>query len=201
MRFALAALFAIAGASAASAEVVQDRYGPPRKAAQPVALAALGESAYSGPLLGWSGKAAPRAEAPAPQPAAPQAYSPAPHATQPVLPRPQYAPRPTAAAPAPTAPPATIRPARAAAMPAPALASRPKPVLAGGLPETAPPSAAPRPTAAPRYYSLHREYGRAPDAIPAQATGPRYVLIGPPDAPPAPADQDGDESSKSSGQF
>lgn len=30
-----------------------------------------------------------------------------------------------------------------------------------------------------RYYSLHREYGLSPDAIPEQPTGARYVLIGP----------------------
>jgi len=49
-------------------------------------------------------------------------------------------------------------------------------------PASAPP---PRPIAggAPRYYSLHREYGLAPDAPPPPPSTPRYVLIGPPDAP------------------
>src|SRR5688572_162126 len=113
MRLTLAALFAIASASAASAEVVQDRYGPPRKRAEPVTLASLGAGAYQGPLLGWSGKTAPRAEtpAPAPQTSAPQAYAPQYRAPQaaPAMPTPHYAPRPApavATAPTPrTAPP------------------------------------------------------------------------------------------------
>lgn len=211
MRLVLAALIAVVGASAASAEAVQDRYGPPRKA---VDVAALGPGAYNGPLLGWAGKAAAHVEAPAPpaqpparQVPAPQAYAPQPAA--PAIPAPQFTPqntrqyasRPVQAAPVAMRPaePAAIRPATTAAAPA---AFDPRPQLAGGPPPAtqAAPAAVSRPTATPRYYSLHREYGRAPDAIPPQVMAPRYVLIGPPDPPSAPVDQDG-ESTQSSGQF
>jgi hypothetical protein len=51
-----------------------------------------------------------------------------------------------------------------------------------------------------RFYSLHREYGRVPDAIPPQAAAPRYVLIGPPDAPDAKAAGDG-QAPSTHGQF
>ncbi len=47
---------------------------------------------------------------------------------------------------------------------------------------------APLPAARPggvQLYSLHREYGLTPDAIPAPPQGPNYILVGPPDAPPA----------------
>lgn len=46
---------------------------------------------------------------------------------------------------------------------------------------------APLPAARPggvQLYSLHREYGMTPDAIPAPPQGPNYILVGPPDAPP-----------------
>ena len=45
---------------------------------------------------------------------------------------------------------------------------------------------------APRLYSLHREYGLSPDAIPAPPKGDNYVLIGPADEPKP----DKDESDK-----
>ena len=63
--------------------------------------------------------------------------------------------------------------------------------------QTPPPAEAPRqlaqsaplPAARPggvQLYSLHREYGLTPDAIPAPPQGPNYILVGPPDAPPEP---------------
>ncbi len=53
-------------------------------------------------------------------------------------------------------------------------------MLAGGPPPHAGTEA--------RLYSLHREYGLQPDAIPEPAAGQRYVLVGPPDRPAAPRD-------------
>lgn len=247
MRLVLAALFALAGASAASAQVVQDRYGPPRRQATPaasqtLAMAALGGGAYDGRLLGWAGKAAPTphpvqpaelarpAEAatrgpapftpsfapqPRPQPAraavepprAPTPPRPAQLASRPTAPftpsfdppaRSQSAPRPATPRFAPPTPEADVRAERPQARPAAYAA------LAGGPPaEEAPaPAAPPRFGATPRFYSLHREYGRKPDAIPPQAAAPRYVLIGPPDAPDAKASDDSDGDAPSShGQF
>ena len=72
--------------------------------------------------------------------------------------------------------------------------------LAGGPPEHAqytPPEQPIRQVATAgtsgqaRYYSLHREYGLAPDAIPEQPTGARYVLIG-----PSPSDELGRDNSE-----
>jgi hypothetical protein len=197
MRLILAAILAFAGASSASAQAVQDRYGPPHsRPASPVVVASLASRPYEGRLLSWTGKAA----------APPEAYAPAaePPAFEPPAPPPQPAPRPVAMAPArpvfaprpalqPAPPPARFeRPLAAAAPIAPALAT---PMQA-----TPAPAAPPRAGGTPRYYSLHREYGRAPDAIPAQGSQPHYVLIGPPDAPPA-KDGAGDDAPQSSGMF
>jgi hypothetical protein len=150
--------------------VVQDRYGPPRP--KPLVVASLGATPaaepYRVPMLGWSGKppAAPERAA-----LAPQTPAPAPHKAPPAQPS--------------RSPPRTIGPEAAAA---PAFA-QPRPSH-----PTARIAAAPAPPprgagAAPRFYSLHREYGMAPDAIPEQSVQPRYVLIGPPDAP-TPGDDD-----------
>ena len=64
-------------------------------------------------------------------------------------------------------------------------------------PVVRPPAPAPTPASsvgrqAPRLYSLHREYGLSPDAIPAPPKGDNYVLIGPADEPKP----DKDESDK-----
>ena len=246
MRLVLAALFALAGASAASAQVVQDRYGPPRRQATPaasqtLAMASLGGGSYDGRLLGWAGKATPmahpvqpadlarpaevatRGAAPftpsfAPQPPrqparaavepprAPMSERPVRVATRPGAPfTPSFDPPPRSQPmPAPVAPRAAALPTEAAAQPAPARRAY---ALAGGPPEEQAPEAPatpPRVGATPRFYSLHREYGRKPDAIPPQAAAPRYVLIGPPDAPDAKAAADRDDDSDASsshGQF
>lgn len=174
MRLALA-LVTLACAGSAAAEPVQDRYGPPRKAA------ATQARAYEGRLLGWAGKAAPQPPAAAevavrvePQPQPPEVRAAAPVAPAAPPPRPAMTER--AAAPLPQnlydAP---------AALPAP-------PPRVTEIAAAPPPP--PRPHAAPsRLYSLHREYGMAPDTVPATASGSNYVLIGPPDAP-AEADED-----------
>ncbi|HEX2562159.1 hypothetical protein [Phenylobacterium sp.] len=163
MRLALV-LVALACAGSAAAEPVQDRYGPPRKAAAPQARP------YEGRLLGWSGKAAPTA---------PQA-APVQIAARPE-PRPVAAPQPPPRAqpmsswshdPLPQSLYDGPAPAPAAAPPPPA------PRLA-----QAPPPAPQRGAAPSRLYSLHREYGMAPDTVPATSAQTNYVLIGPPDAP------------------
>jgi hypothetical protein len=199
MRLILAAVLAFAGASSASAQAVQDRYGPPRsRTASPVVVASLAPKPYEGRLLSWTGKAAappeaaaPVAEAPAFQPPAP-APQPVPRPVAMAPTRPVFAPQ-SAPEPAPKAPPARFeRPLAAAAPIAPA------PIMPA---QAAPaPATPPRAGGTPRYYSLHREYGRAPDAIPAQGSQPHYVLIGPPDAPSA-KDVDGGEAPQSSGMF
>lgn len=173
MRLPLA-IVAFACAGSAAAEPMQDRYGPPRKAAPPQTRP------YEGRLLGWAGKAAQQA----PQPAQ-------------VAARPE--PQPLAR---PTAPIAPTRASRAATPP-PAAAALPQSLYdapAAPVPPPAPqmaqaPSApAPQRGAAPsRLYSLHREYGMAPDAAPAMSSQTSYVLIGPPDGPDLPAEeQDGE---------
>ncbi|MFC3079893.1 hypothetical protein ACFODL_17460 [Phenylobacterium terrae] len=178
MRLALA-FVVLACAGSAAAEPVQDRYGPPRKATAPQARP------YEGRLLGWAGKAAPQAPQPAPAQLA-------------ARPEPQRLAREfRAAAPAPA------RVAAAAPQPPPVPAGAmadwsadPLPQSLYDTPATAPPPPAPRLAQAPpppeprqqgaapsRLYSLHREYGMAPDVVPATPSRTSYVLIGPPDAP------------------
>lgn len=149
----------------------------------------------------------PRSDAPPLNDAAPH-YIPASYA-----PAPQSAPAAQrhAAAFAPPAP----QPAQAA----PAPVAAPSPPTTEGASELFPPpeppaaQAAPAPAAAPspahpaqasaqgpaegptsvRFYSLHRDYGMAPDPIPAPTEG-HTVLIGPPDHGAAAADQAQDQS-------
>jgi len=197
MRLFLAVLLAFAGASSVSAQVVQDRYGPPRPRPAPVVMAALTPSAYSGRALVWSGKVT----APVPE-ASIAASTPAASIPAAAPPQPAAAARPLAAAtppqtPAP-APRVRMQPwnARLDAAPAPVQAAPIQTAM------TAPPPAPVRAGAGPRFYSLHREYGRAPDAIPAQSAQPRYVLIGPPDsAAPAEADHGAHDTTLPGGMF
>jgi hypothetical protein len=197
MRLALVLAVALSSATAATAQVVQDRYGPPRTAAlapgsQPFMTASLTRP-YAGPILKWANKRAPEpapaAAAPPPAPVA-AVQAPAPVATPAPPPAPvaapdnRYANRPARIArplTPPPAPPLPAPPAPIASLPA---TSRPEPSpiqpirQAAAAPTPARPGGAP-----PRYYSLHREYGLAPDSLPAPPTHPRYVLIGPPDEP------------------
>jgi len=218
MRRILAFAFALASATGASAQVVQDRYGPPRTApaaAEPLVLAALSAPSaiapYQGPLLSWARKRqAEPAVASLRTPTLPMiAILPAPRPPEPVaapgpqgaaIPRPDslYAPpaqtpprkmigpevaRPSAATQAQAAPEPAAQPAR----PPPAATPAPKQVAALAAPAT------PRAVGAtPRFYSLHREYGLTPDAIPEPPTKQGYVLIGPPDDA-KPAADDGDD--------
>lgn len=195
--FATCLLLAAAG-QAAAAPAPQDRYGPPR----PLALASAQPSTYAGPTLRWAGKrdAAPvRAEAPAPAPAlklretapplAPRRPEP-----QASLPQSLYdAPRRETQAPGR---PVVAKPQAPVAPSAPALrASAPRPVAAPAQPQAV---AAQTTQPAPRnhFYSLHREYGLTPDAIPPAPADDRYVLIGPGEA--APKD---DKTTDSAGPF
>ncbi len=192
MRPALVLLAALAGASAAAAQPTEDRYGPAR--AQPVRMASnTAGAAYQGRLLTWSSRnftpqvpEAPRMPQPAPPVAAatPRSDPPAP------------APRP--AAPAPLA--ARPAPVRAAASP-PALPDSlyapPPPSPAAPPVRLAQARPAPEPAAGShvRLYSVHRQYGLTPDAIPAAPTGSNYVLIAPREG--APRDDEGGKASDS----
>jgi hypothetical protein len=179
MRPILAVFLALVGATSASAQTVQDRYGPPRRPAAPASslvMASLGRAPapYGGPMLDWASKGHIQAEVVA---------SP----VQPV---------PTVAAPIPRPAPASMLRAPRAALPA-NLYDTPAPTVVAARPAT--PA---RGSATPRFYSLHREYGRAPDAIPDQPTQPRYVLIGPPDEPATrDGERDGDKAPSSGGMF
>jgi hypothetical protein len=109
--------------------------------------------AYRGPVLTWESKRA---------------------LQQAIASRPAPSP-----APRPTPSPARYAPPRAA-LPDSLYAPTPATQLRQAAPAL---STAGGPGAPPRFYSLHREYGMTPDAIPAQPSQPRYVLVGPPDEP------------------
>jgi len=196
MRPALVFVVALASASGASAQVVQDRYGPPR--AQAVMLAALNGrpavATYDGPLLSWAHKRTASAVASFAAPGAPvSAVAPAPQPLPaPSAPRPPSGPRPDTFYAPPNAPQPrpVLGPDLSRAQPGPQVAFRPAP--APRQVAAAPPATPPAIGAAPRYYSLHREYGLTPDAPPEPPAHPGYVLIGPPDAPKPSAD-DGDD--------
>lgn len=174
MRLALA-IVALACAGSAAAEPVQDRYGPPRKAASAsAATSTMQLRPYEGRLLGWAGKAS----------ATPPASTPAPvQLASAPQPRPQVQPQPAIVrAPAQALPQSLYDSPRPAPAPAPAAVREPEPQPAPA-PRLAQAPAAPQRGAAPaRLYSLHREYGMTPDAVPAAPSGTGYVLIGPAEA-------------------
>lgn len=186
-------ILAVLLASPAAAQTAGDRYGSgDGTGSRPQAPTSVAQR-YSGRVLTWSGKvmAAPAASGPT----SPRLANTAPQLRG----APQQAAGPAPFQPqAPSAAPASMRQAQAApiaptARVAPAPPTTPKalptslygatsrgPVLAGGLPAHAGTEA--------RLYSLHREYGLQPDAIPEPPAGQRYVLIGPPDHAAAPQD-------------
>lgn len=193
----LSAGLLLASATAASAQTVQDRYGPP-PAANLGGPSPAGESAYGGQVLSWAGK---RSAAPTMAQAAPNARP------EPLALARQFDPQaaPVVRAPAPVQPgyePVLRAPLAPVADPASGLMGGPP---AGSLPTSIYGQAAPAPPApaqsfaqasvAPRaggsqLYSLHREYGMTPDAIPAPPAGDNYILVGPPDSPAAPVDDE-----------
>ena len=182
------------------------------------ASGATTQAAYHGPYLSWSGK---KAAAPAPDPDLAEArYAPAPdYAPGGGAPQPsryavatdasesRYGSPESDPAPAPrAAPPSAQAYARpvAYAPPAPQAAPAPQPappVQAAPAPQPSAGYAAPAAAAPPaeqaagtrsvRFYSLHREYGMAPDPIP-ESREAHTVLIGPPDNGPAAHDKDQD---------
>jgi hypothetical protein len=166
MRVVFALAILAAAASPAAAQVVQDRYGPPSA----YRTASLKET-YRGPVLNWASKRAPQ-QAAAPEPA------PSPAAPRPAPPPARYIP-PRAALPESLYAPA-LGPQAAPLRPTPAPAAQPQQTAQAAQAAQALPAAG-RPGTPPRFYSLHREYGMTPDAIPAQPSQPRYVLVGPPD--------------------
>ena len=206
LRPALLTIAACALAAPAHAQVVQDRYGPPpaRSAAPLERPASSDGGGYAGPMLGWANKVSPQAPSPV-APAAP----PAPERPQAMALAHQFArTSPPQTPPAPVVRPA-VQPgyepvARAQIAPA-APAPGGSPALLGGPPAQPLPQSlyGPAPASAPapaqqvaaatpaaggrtHLYSVHRPYGLEPDAIPAPPAGDRYILVGPPDAPPDP---------------
>lgn len=180
MRLVLA--IAVLAASAAGSAQAGDRYGStvaaPRGAAAAVAVP------YSGPLLSWSGKAAPAA------PQAPTSVVAPPTMIPGGLYRPALAPQaPPLQAPRAQPPAAQPAPAYASAWTPPAAAPQSlysRPVPAGPTPApTAALAPPPGPTPAlgglyatnaPRFYSVHRPYGETPDPIPMPPAGDRAAF-------------------------
>ncbi|MDO8410410.1 MAG: hypothetical protein Q7S93_10160 [Phenylobacterium sp.] len=184
------------------------------------ASARSADVAYAGPMLGWAGKRSPQGPpandaATAPERPEPMALSRQFAYAQPPAQAPRAAPPPPVqpgyepvlrGALAPVSdrapdllggPPAGPLPTsiydQAAAAPA---APQPQYQQQAPAPAEAPrqfAQSAPLPAARPggsQLYSLHREYGMTPDAIPAPPQGQNYILVGPPDAPPAEEEAD-----------
>lgn len=185
MRLVLLSLALLGAAASAHADPAREtRYGPrtPRQEA-------VARPAYAGPILGWSGKrdaavVATSAAAPSsrPQPMAAWARyetAPAPAA------RPAAAPDVLPARPpvaAPVVPPAPPAPTPISALPDSLYSVPPAPPAAAGPVRPVPTSLSGG--LGPRVYSVGRQYGMTPDALPQPEPG-RMVLIEA--AAPAPA--------------
>ncbi len=201
MRFVAAiAVFACAAAPAAQAQDPREsRYGPSAESRSAPQSASL---TYTGPMLGWAGKApvaaAEPVEAqmppPAPARATPRPPAPTPaaiSAPEPYAPWRQLGAAPvsqTQAAPAPAqaAQVAALRPAAPLpqslyAKPTPAAAPQPalRPTLAAA---PSPPSADALGPSLSRTYSVGRQYGLQPDALPPLKPN-GMVFIAPSDTP------------------
>jgi len=200
-------ILAVLLASPAAAQTAGEggRYSDAPAAGRPIVSAA--PQPYSGRLLTWAGKTSTHAPSLRPATSPPGFADATPHLRD-LSPRPSAAFQPQAPAPvrqapvqqtpvqqaqavtaAPSPPSAPAAPAARAAPNPPSPPPAPRaplptslysaapahgPVLAGGPPAHSGTEA--------RLYSLHREYGLQPDAIPEAPAGPqRYVLIGPPD--------------------
>jgi len=191
------ALTLICLAVPAAALAAGDRYGPGEEQGSGPAMAepAASPAPYAGRVLQWPGKTGrfARLVAPAPPPAPPPvAAIPMPIVPLASLYRP---PQPPAAARAWVAPPPPVL-----APPAPVALAAPAPRLPPEPP--APPQARvamAQPPAAgvvrSHFYSLHREYGDAPDAIVVPIDRPP-VLIGPADGAPQIGDDGEDQDPK-----
>ena len=175
----------------AAPALAEDRYGPPSAApAAPITYAPVAH-------LRWAGKvepAAPQAQsaeepvrpladgllrrtsayaaAPAPAPAARPAAPTAEAATPPAENAPWRRLTAASSAPRPTAAPMAMEEAAPQARPT-------TPVVAPSTPTPPAPGAAATPGEQARYYSLHREYGETPDAIPAPDKSQVFLAGGP----------------------
>ena len=191
----------VSGAQAEGAR--ESRYGPaPERAPTPANARATGYTgqAYTGRTLGWSGKRemapqAARTAAEAQQPWWARSAPQAPQAPQsPQAPRARSASQPSAPAYAPPArelPQSIYDAPRSAAQDAPQYAPVPAAYAAPVQPAYRPQQQA---TLQPgqigaRTYSVGRQFGMTPDAIPA-AGPPRMVLIAPPASAPEDDDKD-----------
>lgn len=201
---AVALIAALACASAAHADGVREsRYGPAPDR-PPVPLAGQGPgytgATYSGQMLGWGGKReiiAPEVQAQpvqqpwwaqqqpqvAPQPA--PRYVPQAQHQQPIQ---QQAPQPQQAYAAPRALPQTIYDAPPVASQAAPQAAPTRVAYAAPIPHEGPQQEPQQRMLQPgqvgaRTYSVGRQFGMAPDPIPA-AGPPRMVLIAPPASAP-----------------
>ena len=177
MRLALALVLLAATASVAAAQPPEDRYGPRR--AESVRLASnTGVGAYQGRMLNWSSRAfVPQTPEAPPIPALPAAVAaPIPAAAMPAPP--MEAARPVAVAkPVPPPARAPVQAAPPDSLPDSLYAPPPPLQKVASLAAPATPAAT---GSRPRLYSVHRQYGMSPDAIPAaSAGGANYVLIAP----------------------
>uniref|UniRef100_B0SYQ8 Uncharacterized protein n=1 Tax=Caulobacter sp. (strain K31) TaxID=366602 RepID=B0SYQ8_CAUSK len=208
MRLALLLPVLLSVAAPAYADGAREsRYGPttPRQAA----VAAVATARYDGPMLGWANKrqvstapvatTTPLPTNPAPlanwagyrAPPAPPAYAPAPVPTGPIS---ASQARPTSLYAAPRPPPATSVPVAAAPAPAKDWSSYRSSRVANVATAPAPAPAPPRQLAAAntggtsaRFYSVGRDYGLTPDAVPPAGPDTR-VLITATEPPPEPRD-------------
>jgi hypothetical protein len=191
MRLLLLVPVLICVAAPAYAEGVREsRYGPTTPRQANVVAAAR----YDGPMLGWSNKRQPQppiVTSPAATPptfappATPVAYAPPPVQTAPALPTSLYAtPRPQQPVPTPAAAPA---PAVAAPVVAKDWSNYRSTRMTGVAPAPQQVASANTGATRARYYSVDREYGLTPDAVP--PTGPdNRVLITASEPPPEPRD-------------
>jgi hypothetical protein len=181
MRLAAAiAVFACAASAALAQDARENRYGP---RAEREASAQTASLAYTGPMLGWAGKPPIAAPAPAPLPA----LEPAPVAvsrSEPVAPWRKPDALPTAPPPAAQAvalrPPAPLPQSLYAQ---PAAAPAPQPAMRQTLAAApSPPTADALGPSLSRTYSVGRQYGLQPDALPPLKPN-GMVFIAPSDAP------------------
>jgi hypothetical protein len=186
MRSALVIAALVCAASAARAEETREsRYGP--TALRP--SVSLAGSNYGGPVLGWAGKrdiAAPQAQAPARAPAPDLRPMATPWRQLGAIqqPRQQQPAQQAYAAPRPMQAPAPMAPPQFPQATAPAAATYPQPQVQAPATYAPPqfPSQLAGQTQGARTYSVGRQYGMTPDAIP-HAPPNGMVFIAPSDEP------------------
>jgi hypothetical protein len=205
MRAVLAIVVGLACPLTAAAQTAGDRYGP----ASAARLNQVSAEAYQGRALSWANKQAvvQTAGVTLPQSPAPYRQQPTYAPFQPQTPLPlqaravaappaqsqmQQPPQPQPAASIYMPPRQQQQQQQPAVQPAPPTQAQPQRVAAMVQPGMGGPT---------RLYSVHRGYGMTPDAIPEPPAGNRYVLIGPPDAPPGAKTDDDDAPDARPGAF